>query len=37
MKLYQLKVQKDEAWNVMNQFGELGKAQFVELNKDRIS
>ena len=34
MKLYQLKVQKDEAWNVMNQFGELGKAQFVELNKD---
>jgi hypothetical protein len=34
MKLYQLKVQKDEAWNVMNEFGEIGYAQFVELNKD---
>jgi hypothetical protein len=34
MKLYQLTVQKDEAWNVMDEFGGLGYAQFVDLNKE---
>ena len=34
MKLYMLRVQKDEAWNVMNEFGDVGHAQFIELNRD---
>ena len=34
MRLYQLNVPKDDAWNVMNEFGDVGKAQFIDLNKD---
>jgi hypothetical protein len=26
MRLYQLNVPKDDAWNVMNEFGDVGKA-----------
>ena len=34
MRLYQLNVPKDDAWNVMNEFGDVGKAHFIDLNKD---
>ncbi len=34
MRLYQLTVPKDENWNVMNEFGDLGLAHFIDLNKD---
>jgi hypothetical protein len=34
MRLYQLTVAKDEAWNVMNDFGDIGQAQFLDLNKE---
>ena len=34
MRLYQLTVPKDDAWNVMNEFGDVGLAHFIDLNKD---
>ena len=34
MRLYMLTVPKDDAWNVMNEFGDLGLAHFIDLNKD---
>ncbi len=34
MRLYQLTVPKDDAWNVMNEFGDHGLAMFIDLNKD---
>lgn len=34
MKLYKLFVPKDDAWNVMNEFGDLGLAHFIDLNKE---
>lgn len=34
MKLYQLTIPKDDHWNVMNQFGEIGYAQFLDVNRD---
>jgi hypothetical protein len=34
MRLYQLNVPKDDAWNVMNEFGDIGKAHFIDLNKE---
>ena len=34
MRLYQLNVPKDDAWNVMNEFGDVGKAHFIDLNKE---
>ena len=37
MRLYQLNVPKDDAWNVMNEFGDVGKAHFIDLNKVLVS
>jgi hypothetical protein len=34
MKLYSLQVPKDDAWNVMNELGDIGHCQFLDLNKD---
>ena len=34
MRLYTLQIPKDDAWNVMNQMGEVGFSQFIDLNKD---
>ena len=34
MRLYRLTVPKDEAWNVLNNFGDFGDAQFLDLNKE---
>lgn len=34
MGLYQLTVPKDDAWDVMNKFGDLGLAHFIDLNKE---
>lgn len=34
MRLYQLTVSKDNVWNVINQFGDIGQAQFLDLNKE---
>lgn len=34
MKLYSLQIPKDDAWNVMNELGEIGFAQFLDLNKE---
>jgi hypothetical protein len=34
MRLYQLTVSKDNAWSVMNEFGEDGNVQFLDLNRD---
>ena len=34
MALYQLTVNKDNAWDVMNTFGEDGSVQFLDLNRD---
>ena len=34
MRLYQLTIPKDESWNVMNEFGDLALAHFIDLNKD---
>ncbi len=34
MRLYQLTFPKDDAWNVMNEFGDLGQAQFIDLNTE---
>jgi vacuolar-type H+-ATPase subunit I/STV1 len=34
MRLYQLTVPKDDAWTVMNEFGDIGYAMFINLNKD---
>ena len=34
MRLYQLTVSKDNAWDVMNEFGEDGSVQFLDLNRD---
>lgn len=34
MRLYQLTVNKDNVWNVMNKFGDIGVAQFLDLNRE---
>ena len=34
MRLYQLTIPKDESWNVMNEFGDLNLAHFLDLNKE---
>lgn len=34
MRLYQLSVPVDDAWNVMNQLGDVGHAHFIDLNKN---
>jgi len=34
MRLYQINVPKDDAWNVMNEFGKIGNAMFLDLNVD---
>jgi hypothetical protein len=34
MRLYQLTVPKDDAWDVMNKFGDIGLAHFIDLNKE---
>jgi len=34
MQLYQLSVPKDDAWAVMNEFGDIGMSQFIDLNKE---
>jgi V-type H+-transporting ATPase subunit a len=34
LSLYQLSVPKDDAWNVMNDFGDLAKAHFIDLNNE---
>ena len=34
MKLYQLTVPKDDAQSVMNEFGDIGYAHFIDLNQD---
>ena len=34
MRLYQLTVPKDDAWNVMNEFGDVALAHFIDLNKE---
>jgi hypothetical protein len=34
MTLFQLRVPKDDAWDVMNQLGDLDVAHFINLNKN---
>lgn len=34
MRLYQLTVPKDDAWEIMNDFGENSLSHFIDLNKD---
>jgi len=34
MRLYQMTVHVDDAWNVMNELGDIGLAQFIDLNKE---
>lgn len=34
MRLYQLTVPKDDAWEIMNDFGEHSLSHFIDLNKD---
>ena len=34
MTLYQIAIPKDDAWDVMNQIGNLNLAHFVNLNKE---
>lgn len=34
MRLYQLTANKDSVWNVMNRFGDIGVAQFIDLNRE---
>ena len=34
MKLYQLTVPKDDAQSVMNEFGDIGFCQFIDLNTE---
>jgi hypothetical protein len=34
MKLYQLTVPKDDAQGVMNEFGDIGFAHFIDLNTE---
>ena len=34
MTLFQLRVPKDDAWDVINQLGELDVAHFINLNKN---
>lgn len=34
MRLYQLTTSKDAVWNVMNRFGDIGVAQFIDLNRE---
>ena len=36
MRLYQLTVPKDDAWNIMNDFGDIGLAQFIDLNREEV-
>ena len=33
MTLYQIAIPKDDAWDVMNQLGNLNLAHFINLNK----
>ena len=34
MRLYQLTVPKDDAWNVLNELGDVGLAHFIDLCKE---
>jgi len=34
MRLFQLTVPKDVAWGVMNEFGDIGLAHFIDLNRE---
>lgn len=34
MTLYQIAIPKDDAWDVMNQIGNLNLAHFIDLNKE---
>ena len=34
MRLYQLTVTKDDAWDTMNELGDLGIVSFLDLNKE---
>lgn len=34
MKLYSLQVPKDDAWSVMNEIGDIGFSQFIDLNRE---
>jgi len=33
MTLYQIAIPKDDAWDVMNQLGNLNLCHFIDLNK----
>lgn len=32
MRLYQLTVNKDNAWTILNDFGDIGHAEFIDFN-----
>lgn len=36
MRLYQLTANKDNVWNIMNRFGDIGLAQFLDLNRGEV-
>lgn len=33
MEMYQVTMPKDDAWYIMNEFGNLGSVHFIDLNK----
>lgn len=37
MQLYQLLVQSDEAWQILNELGKHDAFHFIDLNKDRLN
>ncbi len=37
MELYQVTMTKDDAWHIMNEFGNLGSVHFIDLNKGEQS
>lgn len=32
MALYQISVQKDDSWNILNNIGNIGKTHFIDIN-----
>ena len=32
MALYQITVQKDDSWNILNNIGDIGKTHFIDIN-----
>lgn len=32
MALYQISVQKDDSWNILNNIGDIGKTHFIDIN-----